>query len=120
MTGNGRQSHADGAHSDSNHSYKNPCAIDNLKTRPAPVQLLGTFSYKRVAFNTVGIMVSAWFLAKVFVAFAPLTSVIAQYATPSVLPELLDATADELISGLEAGDFTSLDLVQVSNSEIVT
>ncbi|KAL1598172.1 hypothetical protein SLS59_007182 [Nothophoma quercina] len=57
-------------------------------------------------------MVSAWFLAKVFVAFAPLTSVIAQYATPSVLPELLDATADELISGLEAGDFTSLDLVQ--------
>lgn len=58
-------------------------------------------------------MVSMWFLAKVFVAFAPLTSVVAQYSNASVLPELLDATADELIAGLEAGQFTSLDLVQV-------
>jgi amidase len=65
-----------------------------------------------VASYTVGIMVSVWFFAKVFVA---LTSVVAQYATHPVLPELLDATADELISGLEAGDFTSLDLVQVSD-----
>ena len=65
-------------------------------------------------------MVSAWFLAKVFVAFAPLTSVVAQYATPPVLPELLDATADELISGLEAGDFTSLDLVQVSCNQRIS
>jgi amidase len=60
-------------------------------------------------------MVSAWSFAKVFVAFAPLASVVAQYATPPVLPELLDATADELISGLESGHFKSLDLVQVSS-----
>ncbi|KAJ4339819.1 hypothetical protein N0V87_003019 [Didymella glomerata] len=58
-------------------------------------------------------MVSMWFLAKVFVAFAPLTCVVAQYSNASVPPELLDATADELIAGLEAGQFTSLDLVQV-------
>lgn len=115
MTGNGRQSHADGVHSASNYGYKNPCAIYSVKNRPATVQPLGTFSFKRVASYTVGIMVSVWFFAKVFVAFAPLTSVVAQYATHPVLPELLDATADELISGLEAGDFTSLDLVQVSD-----
>jgi hypothetical protein len=30
------------------------------------------------------------------------------------LPPLLDATADELIAGLDAGDFTSLNLVEVS------
>ncbi|KAF3039069.1 hypothetical protein E8E11_003080 [Didymella keratinophila] len=58
-------------------------------------------------------MVSMWFLAKVFVAFTPLTSVVAQYSNASALPELLDATADELIAGLGAGQFTSLDLVQV-------
>ncbi|KAL6709842.1 hypothetical protein ACN47E_000627 [Coniothyrium glycines] len=56
-------------------------------------------------------MVSAWFLAKAFVAFAPLGSVIAQYNTSVQLPLLLDATAEELSSGLAAGDFTSVDLV---------
>jgi amidase len=57
-------------------------------------------------------MVSAW---KVLVAFAPLTSVVyAQYnVSVPQLPLLLDATADELIAGLDAGTFTSLDLVQV-------
>jgi amidase len=60
-------------------------------------------------------MVSASFLTKVFVAFVPLTSVVyAQYnVSVPQLPLLLDATADELIAGLEAGSFTSLDLVQV-------
>jgi hypothetical protein len=60
-------------------------------------------------------MVSAWFLTKVFVAFAPLSVVYAQQYNVSVpvLPSLLDATADELIAGLDAGSFTSLDLVQV-------
>jgi len=58
-------------------------------------------------------MVSAWFLTKVFVAVVPMANVIAQYSTTPVFPGLLDATADQLISGLDAGDFTSLDLVQV-------
>jgi amidase len=59
-------------------------------------------------------MVSGWSVVKVFVAFVPLTHVFAQYGTPAVLPQLLDATADDLIAGLEAGAFTSLDLVNVS------
>jgi amidase len=60
-------------------------------------------------------MVSASFLTKVFVAFVPLTSVVyAQYnVSVPQLPSLLDATADDLVAGLEAGSFTSLDLVQV-------
>jgi hypothetical protein len=58
-------------------------------------------------------MVSAWFLTKVVVAFAPLTTVYAQYNTSVGLPLLLDATAEELSVGLESGTFTSLDLVQV-------
>jgi amidase len=60
-------------------------------------------------------MVSTWLLIKVFVAFVPLTSVVYAQYNVSVprLPFLLDATADELIAGLEAGSFTSLDLVQV-------
>ncbi|KAF2998479.1 hypothetical protein E8E13_002817 [Curvularia kusanoi] len=57
-------------------------------------------------------MMSTWFLAKVLVAIVPVASVVAQYSTTPAFPSLLDATADELISGLEAGDFTSLDLVQ--------
>lgn len=60
-----------------------------------------------------GIMVSAWFIARTFVAFAPLTSVFAQYAAGSKFPSLLDATVEELTVGLEKGDFTSVDLVQV-------
>lgn len=60
-------------------------------------------------------MVSAWFLAKVFLAFAPLPSVYAQYNGTVSFPSLLDATADELATGLDTGAFTSLDLVQVSS-----
>jgi amidase len=63
---------------------------------------------------TIGIMVSAWLIIKAFVAFTPLTTVYAQYGEASKLPLLLDATAEELTAGLEAGDFTSVDLVQVS------
>jgi amidase len=59
-------------------------------------------------------MVSAWFLAKAILAVAPLTSVYAQYSAPSSLPLLLDATTEELALGLEAGNFTSVDLVNVS------
>lgn len=49
-------------------------------------------------------------------AFAPLTGVSALYEKPSQLPLLLDATAEELTLGLEAGNFTSVDLVNVSFS----
>ena len=113
MTGNGRQSQAAGADSEDVHSYKKRRAVRKVGSHPLHDQPLRTFSLKRVIFITVCIMVSMWFLAKIFVAFAPLTSVVAQYSNASVLPELLDATADELIAGLEAGQFTSLDLVQV-------
>lgn len=114
MTVNVRQYHADGAHSNNGNSYKSPRAARQARNRPTSTQPLGYFSVQRVALCTIGIMVSAWFLAKLFAAFVPLTSVVAQYSTPPALPKLLDATADELISGLEAGHFTSLDLVQVS------
>lgn len=46
-------------------------------------------------------------------AFAPLTSAYALSNTTTKFPLLLDATADDLVAGLDAGDFTSLDLVQV-------
>lgn len=113
MTGNDRQSQAAGADSKDVHDYKKRRAVPKAESHPLPPQLLGTFLIKRVLFITVATMVSMWFLAKFFVAFVPLTSVVAQYSNASVLPELLDATADELIAGLEAGQFTSLDLVQV-------
>jgi amidase len=58
-------------------------------------------------------MVSAWFLAKAFVVFAPLASVYAQSNGTVKFPSLLDATLDELVAGLDSGAFTSLDLVQV-------
>lgn len=58
-------------------------------------------------------MVSAWFLAKAFIAFAPLVSVYAQPYSTTKFPSLLDATLDELVTGLDSGAFTSLDLVQV-------
>lgn len=58
------------------------------------------------------IMVSAWILVKTLVAFVPLTTVYG-YATPASLPQLLDATAEELTLGLEDGAFTSVDLVRV-------
>lgn len=83
---------------------------------PLSVQQPAYYYLKQVTFFTVGTMVSMWFLVKVFVTFAPLTGVVAQYPTAPQLPELLDATADELIAGLEAGQFTSLDLVQVGTT----
>ena len=58
-------------------------------------------------------MVSAWFLAKAFVVFAPLATVYAQNNGTTKFPSLLDATLDELVTGLDSGAFTSLDLVQV-------
>ena len=67
-------------------------------------------------------MVSAWFLAKIFVAFALLTTVVvAQYGAcePAKLPALLDATAEELVRGLERGEFTSVDLVKVGSGFLV-
>jgi hypothetical protein len=54
-------------------------------------------------------MVSAWLVVKAFVVVR-LTHV---FAHGTVLPSLLDATADELIAGLDAGHFTSLNLVEV-------
>jgi hypothetical protein len=116
MTGNGRQSQAVGADSKDAHNYKKPRAAHTDDRPLHSAQPLDTFSLKRVTSFTVVMMVSMWFLARVFVAVAPLTSVVAQYSTAPALPELLDATADELIAGLEAGNFTSLDLVQVSIS----
>lgn len=59
------------------------------------------------------VMVSAWFIVKTL-ALAPLTSVSAQYGESPKLPLLLDATGEELTTGLEAGHFTSVDLVHVS------
>lgn len=114
MMGNGRQSQAGGADSKEMHDYKKSRAARKADSHLPSEQPLGTFSSKRVTSLTIGTMVSMWFLAKVFVTFAPLTSVVAQYSNASVLPGLLDATADELVAGLEAGQFTSLDLVQVS------
>ncbi|KAF1850157.1 amidase signature enzyme [Cucurbitaria berberidis CBS 394.84] len=56
-------------------------------------------------------MVPAWYLAKALAAFALVTSVHGQYGKSADLPLLLDATAEELTAGLDAGDFTSVDLV---------
>ncbi|KAF2825272.1 amidase signature enzyme, partial [Ophiobolus disseminans] len=57
----------------------------------------------------IAIMVSAWFIARAFVALAPLTSVVAAY---SKFPDLLDAGVEELTLGLERGDFSSVQLVE--------
>jgi hypothetical protein len=67
---------------------------------------------RSAAFVAIGIMVSAWLIFKALVAFAPLTS---SAPVNSSLPLLLDATAEELTLGLENGQFTSVDLVQVSH-----
>jgi hypothetical protein len=80
--------------------------------------LLVTLSTRSIVIVSIGIMVSAWFIARALVAFAPLTSVVAQYGT-SKFPELLDATVEELTVGLERGDFTSVDLVQVCSKYLV-
>jgi hypothetical protein len=114
MTGNGRQPQAAGVGNKDVDNYKKRRAVRKVENHLLLDQPLRTFSLRRVISITVGTMVSMWCLAKVFVAFAPLTCVVAQYSNASVPPELLDATADELIAGLEAGQFTSLDLVQVS------
>jgi amidase len=58
----------------------------------------------------------SWFFKTVVIIH--LTHVLAQY-TPSVLPPLLDATADELIAGLDAGHFTSLNLVEVRHLSLL-
>lgn len=112
--GNDLQAKALGASGKDNYKYKDRHAVRTASGHSCPTQPLDSFSLKRVTSYTVGIMVSIWFLAKVFMAFAPLTGVVAQYSTAPVLPALINATADELIAGLEAGQFTSLDLVQVS------
>ncbi|KAH6629223.1 amidase signature domain-containing protein [Boeremia exigua] len=109
MTHTGRQPPADGTRSDNERSYKSLCTDRNK--RVLAIQPLNAFPLKQTAYFTVGIMVSAWFIVKLLVAFTPLTSIVAQYTTDPVFPKLLDATADELISGLETGGFTSLDLV---------
>ena len=62
----------------------------------------------------IGIMVSAWLIIRALPAFAPLTSVCAQYEESPKLPLLLDATGEELTAGLELGQFTSVDLIEVS------
>jgi hypothetical protein len=113
MTANGRHSYADVTPSNIVHNYKNRGAVRSGKDYSTSTQTLGILSNKLVASCTVAIMVSAWFLTKVFVAVVPMANVIAQYSAPPVFPALLDATADQLIFGLDAGDFTSLDLVQV-------
>jgi hypothetical protein len=97
---------------DHKHGYKIHNAAHDSKGAAAQTRAPASLFYRTVAVAP-SIMVSAWFLTKVFVAFAPLTSVYAQYNTSIELPLLLDATADELAAGLEAGAFTSLDLVQV-------
>jgi 3-isopropylmalate dehydratase small subunit len=90
------------------HGYKNQ---SNTRT------LVGGHSFgpgslsRSAAVTAIGIMVSAWLIVKALVAFAP---VYAQYGESSKLPLLLDATGEELTTGLEMGHFTSVDLVQVS------
>jgi len=98
------------------HDYKTHDIVHSNEAALARYCIHSSLSYRTVAFAIV-IMVSAWFLTKVFVAFAPLTTIVyAQYnITTPQLPLLLDATADDLAAGLEAGDFTSLDLVQVGS-----
>lgn len=96
------------------HNYKKHDIVHSPEAASARPRNQASLSYRTVAVATA-IMVSAWFLTKVFVAFVPLTTTVyAQYNTTTELPLLLDATADELTAGLEAGAFTSLDLVQVS------
>ena len=46
-------------------------------------------------------------------AYQPDFKTLTSFSVPSKFPDLLEATAEELITGLEAGDFTSVDLVTV-------
>lgn len=65
-------------------------------------------------FALVGIIVMAMFIVKFFIAFAPLTSICARHIQASALPSLLDATAEDLMTGLNLEAFTSVDLVEVN------
>ena len=96
------------------HEYKKHDIVHSREATSVRPRIQAPLSYRTVTV-AIATMVSAWFLTKVLVAFAPLTTVVyAQYNTTTDLPLLLDATGDELVAGLEAGAFTSLDLVQVS------
>ncbi|KAI8931802.1 hypothetical protein NX059_011439 [Plenodomus lindquistii] len=97
--------------------YKILVSLDNSKVTHHPRCSL-VLSRQAAAYS-IGIMVSALFLAKAFVAFAPLTSVWAQYETTPQLPLLLDATAEELTFGLEQGNFSSVDLVNAYVARIL-
>lgn len=57
-------------------------------------------------------MVSFHRLLRGAIAFAPLTSIVSAYPR-NALPSLAEATTEELAAGLEAKQFTSLDLVNV-------
>jgi amidase len=74
---------------------------------------LSTSRFNFSTCSTILWSIAIMILARFFVAFAPLTSVWAQYGTESKFPALLDATAEDLTLGLERGDFTSVDLVKV-------
>jgi amidase len=101
------------------HEYKKHDIVHSRKATSVRPRIQASLSYRTVAV-AIATMVSAWFLTKVLVAFAPLTTVVyAQYNTTTDLPLLLDATGDELVAGLEAGAFTSLDLVQVCCPQFV-
>ena len=95
------------------HVYKEQVTLDSQIAFECHQQP-ASFLIKQAGVLTFAVMVSAWLILRTFVAVVPLTHVVAQYSTPSALPPLLDATADELIAGLEAGHFTSLNLVDVS------
>lgn len=65
-------------------------------------------------------MSSLWSLRTLSVIATVVAVVGAQYAPPNNslprLPSLLDATTEELASGLESGSFSSVDLVKVTLS----
>lgn len=107
-----REAHASPTENNKQELYKP--SLDSCDSEQEQFQAQPSLSLCRRTFaGAIAIMLSAWFLAKVLVAFAPLTTVFAQYNTTARLPLLLDATAEELAIGLAAGDFTSVDLVEV-------
>jgi hypothetical protein len=110
--GNMQRSQSDSSRYRGEYVYKNDPITrftEEHTTRPSLLYLP-----RWVVSIAVGTMVLTRFLAKALLAVAPLTSVCAQYSAPSSLPLLLDATTEELTLGLEAGNFTSVDLVNVS------
>lgn len=108
-----RTSHVTATENDKPGTYK---TITASEVRGGPQSFL--YFRRKTLIGAVGIMVSAWFLAKVLVVFAPLTSAHTQCNASAQLPLLLDATADELAMGLAAGYFTSVDLVEVCYTKI--